>query len=72
MKFSSEKKEGETKEQFIYKTRKKAFGPFKDNFWNLPTKVRDAIRNDLEERFVMLYKSLKVVDTAELMEDHID
>ncbi len=71
MKFSGEKKEGETKEQFIYKTRKKAFGPFKENFWNLPPKVSDAIRKDLEDRFDMLFKSLKVVNTAGLLEEHI-
>ncbi len=71
MKFSSEKKEGDTKEQFFYKTRKKGFGPFKDNFWNLPAKVRDAIRKDLEDRFDMLFKSLNVVNTAGLLEEHI-
>jgi len=32
---SSEHKEGETKEQFIYKNRKRAFGPFKAKLWGL-------------------------------------
>ena len=33
--FSDEKKSGMTDEQFIYKTRKKGFGPFRSQFWNL-------------------------------------
>ena len=35
-KMISEKKDTDTEEQFIYKTRKKGFGPFKKDLWNLP------------------------------------
>src|SRR5712691_6055061 len=31
-----ERKSGETDEQFVYKTRKKALGPFKQKMWELP------------------------------------
>lgn len=60
---AKEKKEGETDEQFIYKTRKKGLGPFKEKFWNLPSSVRDRIGKELEERFDLLFKKLKVNDT---------
>lgn len=58
-----EKKEGETDEQFIYKTRKKAFGPFKEKFWNLPLSAREGIGKELEQRFDLLFKKLKANDT---------
>src|SRR3990167_3803585 len=60
---AKEKKEGETDEQFIYKTRKKAFGPFKEKFWNLPLSAREGIGKELEGRFDLLFKKLKANDT---------
>ena len=33
---ADERKDGETDEQFLYKTRKKAIGPFKRQLWTLP------------------------------------
>ena len=36
----SEWKEGQTEAQFIYKTRKKALGPFKRRLWDLPRSPR--------------------------------
>src|SRR5437660_7806747 len=35
-------KKGDTEEQFIYKSRKKAIGPFKRRFWDLPAEARAA------------------------------
>ena len=35
---ADERKPSETDEQFIYKTRKKALGPYKRQLWELPTK----------------------------------
>ncbi|HHD11932.1 MAG TPA: aldolase, partial [Deltaproteobacteria bacterium] len=61
--FSSELKEGETEEQFIYKTRKKAFGPFKEKLWKMPRERIDQIAKELEEKFLFLFKKLNVADT---------
>lgn len=69
--FSGEKKEGETDEQFIYKTRKKGFGPFKRELWHMGTDKRDAIARELEDRFDHLFKELKVVDTKKYVEMYI-
>src|SRR6267378_1970303 len=41
-------KKGDTEEQFIYKSRKKAVGPFKRRMWDLPADVLAAIGADLE------------------------
>lgn len=70
--FSNEKKEGESDTQFLYKTRKKGFGPFKKEWWNLEEAVRDRISNDLEERFTFLFKKLNVVDTKELVQSKVN
>jgi hypothetical protein len=59
-----ERKPKDTEEQFIYKARKKAIGPFKQRMWNMPDSARQAIGQSLEERFTFLMKQLKINDTA--------
>lgn len=56
-------KKGDTEEQFIYKSRKKAIGPFKRAFWSLPADIRGAIGADLEKTFSFLFEQLKVGNT---------
>src|SRR6059036_1752392 len=56
-------KKGDTEEQFIYKSRKKAIGPFKRRFWDLPAEVRAAIGADLEKTFSFLFEQLRVTNT---------
>jgi fructose/tagatose bisphosphate aldolase len=63
---ANEQKEGQTEEQFIYKTRKKGFGPFKAELWGLPEDVRAAIRKSLEEKFGFLFDQLNVGDTVDV------
>ena len=70
MKHSNEKKPDQTEQQFIYKTRKKAFGPFKERIWTMSKDRREKIAKELEDRFEMLFKSLNVVDTAEKIGDY--
>jgi fructose/tagatose bisphosphate aldolase len=64
---ADEKKPDDTDEQFIYKTRKKAFGPFKRKFWELPADVRSRIGHDLENKFAFLFERLNVPRTAEVV-----
>jgi hypothetical protein len=61
---AEERKPKDTEEQFIYKARKKAIGPFKNRMWDLGEDVRKAIGQSLEERFTFLMKQLKINDTA--------
>ena len=63
----SEKKDGDTAEQFYYKARKKAIGPFKKECWGLPADVRAAIGADLQATFAFLFEQLKVNGTADLV-----
>jgi fructose/tagatose bisphosphate aldolase len=60
-----EKKATDTEEQFIYKARKKAIGPFKRRMWSLDDDIRAAIGQSLEERFSFLMHQLKIGGTAE-------
>jgi fructose/tagatose bisphosphate aldolase len=64
---AAERKPGETDEQFHYSTRKKAWGPMKRQFWDLPAPVREQIGHELEEQFRKLYRKLGVADSVELV-----
>ena len=64
---TSEAKQGETEEQFLYKTRKKALGPFKKEIMGLPQQTRDAIAAEIETKFDFLFKQLNVVNKSDLV-----
>lgn len=70
-KYASDRKSGETDEQFLYKTRKKAFGDFKKDMWDLPDGILNAIGKDLEERFTLLFQKLNVTDTVSLVKKYV-
>jgi fructose-bisphosphate aldolase, class II len=59
-----ERKPNDTEEQFIYKARKKAIGPFKQRMWSIDEAARRAIGESLEERFSFLMTQLKINETA--------
>ncbi len=61
-----EKKPKDTEEQFLYKARKKAIGPFKHRLWNLPPDIRQTMGTALEEQFVFLMSKLKIQGTRAL------
>jgi fructose/tagatose bisphosphate aldolase len=67
----SEKKAGDTPEQFYYKARKKAIGPFKQECWSLPAATRAAIGAELERTFGFLFAQLKVGGTAALVRQFV-
>jgi fructose/tagatose bisphosphate aldolase len=62
---AGERKCGDTNEQFYYKSRKKAIGPFKLDLWSLPEELRTAIAGDLEKTFAFLFEQLNVNGTEE-------
>ncbi len=61
----SEWKEGWSEAQFLYKVRKKAFGIFKRDWWELPDQVKEPILESLAETFRKLFKALRVEGTLE-------
>jgi len=62
-----ERKPKDTDEQFIYKARKKAIGPFKRRMWSIDEAARRAIGRSLEERFAFLMKQLKIANTTDIV-----
>jgi len=68
---ASEKKADQTDDQFIYKTRKKALGPFKQEIHNLPADIKAKISLVLEEEFSFLFEQLNIKNTKEYVDKYI-
>ena len=67
---AGEKKDSQSDDQFIYKTRKKAFGPFKKTIYSLPHDLKNDISSALEEEFSFLFEKLNIKDTKTLVDKH--
>lgn len=70
--FADEKKAEDTREQFLYKTRKKAWGGFKSETWHLPEESLAGISGLLENQFSFLFQRLNVIDTVDLVNKYCD
>jgi fructose-bisphosphate aldolase, class II len=66
---ADERKAGQTEDQFLYTTRKKAIGPFKRQLWDLETK--DEILASQGAKMGFLFDQLKVPGTADLVARHV-
>ncbi|ACN98454.1 class II fructose-bisphosphate aldolase [Sulfurihydrogenibium azorense] len=67
--FKDEWKEGMTREQFLYKSRKRGMGPFKYQWWTLENK--EEILDAIEKKFEFLFKKLNVFGTKEYTDKYI-
>ena len=65
---ANERKKDMTDQQFYYKTRKQALGPFKRQLWDLPPEIRQAIGVDLERTFADMFGRLHLQGTRALVE----
>lgn len=68
---ASERKEGQTDEQFYYKTRKRALGPFKKDIWSMTPVQIAAVEKAWDVQFRNLFDSLGVADTRSYVDQHI-
>jgi fructose/tagatose bisphosphate aldolase len=68
---ADERGPNDTDEQFIYKTRKKLWGPFKKQVWNLPEATRQKLRGQLEDKFEFLFEQLGAIDSGKLTSKYI-
>ncbi len=64
---ADERKPTDSDEQFIYKTRKKALGPFKQRFWEMPADVKKPLGAAYEAKFRFLFEQLAIGNTAEMV-----
>jgi fructose/tagatose bisphosphate aldolase len=62
-----ERKPTDSDEQFYYKTRKKALGPFKEQLWNLPDSAKAALAAAYDEKFRFLFDQLAIGNTAPIV-----
>jgi len=69
---AEERKPKDTEAQFLYKTRKKSIGPFKEKFWALPAEGRAAISAELEKTFAFLFGQLAVAGTREIVAKFVE
>ena len=68
---ADERKPGETDEQFVYKTRKKALGPFKKQMWDMPDKAKQPIIDELQAKFEFLMEKLGVFNTRDIVNKRV-
>jgi fructose-bisphosphate aldolase class II len=68
---AEERKAGDSDEQFFYKTRKKALGPFKQKLWNLPDDVKVKLALAYDEKFTFLFEKLAVAGTAPAVQRYV-
>src|SRR5437764_598991 len=66
-----ERKPTDTDEQFFYKTRKKALGPFKKRFWDLPADVKARLAKAYEDKFSFLFTQLAVTNTRRVVDEFV-
>ncbi len=62
-----ERKATDSDEQFFYKTRKKALGPFKRQLWALPDASRAALGQAYDEKFAFLFRQLGIAGTRDVV-----
>jgi hypothetical protein len=68
---AGERKATDSDEQFIYKTRKKALGPFKRRFWDLDAGVKETLAAVYNDKFGFLFKQLAIGDTAPMVAKYV-
>jgi fructose/tagatose bisphosphate aldolase len=69
--YTSERKSDMTDEQYYYKTRKNAIGPFKIQTWSLPPTKKAQISLALEDQFRKLFVYLGMQGTRPYVDAHI-
>lgn len=68
---AEERKPKDTDEQFFYKTRKKALGPFKKQLWSLGAETKAVLARAYDEKFEFLFTQLGAAGTAAYVERYV-
>lgn len=66
-----ERKEKDSDEQFFYKTRKKALGPFKRKCWDLPADAAGKLAQTYDRKFGFLFEQLAIGGTAKYVQKYV-
>lgn len=65
---ADERKPNQTDAQFYYTTRKRGFGPFKRELWDLPEATRHQLMSELQGTFDLIMRRLGVAGKADLVD----
>jgi fructose-bisphosphate aldolase, class II len=68
---TDERKPADSDEQFFYKTRKKALGPFKEKMWNMPADAKRKLASVYDAKFRFLFEQLAIGNTAETVARYV-
>jgi fructose-bisphosphate aldolase, class II len=68
---ANERKADQTPEQFYYKARKKAIGPFKRELWSLTDNTKSALMSELARQFDMLFTKLAIRGSRAVIANHV-
>jgi fructose/tagatose bisphosphate aldolase len=68
---ADERKPKDTDEQFFYKTRKKALGPFKRQLWDLADDVRATLAAAFDAKFEFLFTQLATAGTSKYVDQFV-
>jgi fructose-bisphosphate aldolase, class II len=66
-----ERKPTDSDEQFFYKTRKKALGPFKKRFWDMPAVQKNKLAEAYDKKFAFLFEQLGMRGTADYVRKYV-
>lgn len=67
----NEREEGMTEEQFLYKTRKKAFGPFKKEFWGITAEDKEPMLQAFKKQLAFLFEQLQITGKREIVDRYV-
>jgi len=66
-----ERKAGDSDEQFFYKTRKKALGPFKKRIWDMPADAKATLAKAYDAKFRFLFEQLGIRGTKKYVDQYV-
>jgi fructose-bisphosphate aldolase class II len=66
-----ERKPSDSDEQFFYKTRKKALGPFKPQIWDISEEAKAKLGHAYDQKFGFLFEQLAIGDTAKYVAKYV-
>lgn len=69
--YGVDRKPTQTDEQFHYENRKRALGPFKQAFWDLPAGEKSTVTEAWEQQFGMLFEQLALAGTRKYVDQTI-
>jgi fructose/tagatose bisphosphate aldolase len=69
--FSQEWSTDLTQEQFLYQTRKKALGQFKEKIWRLKEEEKFPIKDKIQQKLALIFEKLNLINTQKIVNNYL-